>query len=166
MKHRVNRRVWAAAILTLSCGLVNAQEIREAQPGATPPAATLKLVEGLAGRWLGDSASGPMEAMFSEARHGKMVGHIIYWNDEGYRLIELAAYEERGDSVVYRVKHFNTDLVGVQEKDVTVDRPLIAVENGIAYFKDMTVALNGDAMTIVVRVGGQDLKLNYRRVGR
>lgn len=154
------RHVFCVHLLTI---LISASALAQ-----SPPPAKLDTLAGLPGRWLGESPNGPMEAVFSPMRFGKMVGHITYWNDAGYRLIELVSYEERDGSLVYKVKHFSPDLAGREEKDVSVERRLIGIEGKKLVFENMAVLLQADDLSITLHLVGQDgsasdLELAYRR---
>lgn len=147
----------------LFCLSLNAQSVMDADPAAQPAPGNLDMLDGLAGRWLGESANGSIEAHFSEPRFGQMVGHITYWNDSGYFLIELVSYAEREGSLVYRVKHFDAAFHGRQERADSVERRLLDYRDRVAYFEDMSVRLDGDRLTIYLNLGGNVLQVNYRR---
>ena len=154
-------------VLCVSCSVgANAQAVLKTDPEASPFPAQLNVLDGLAGQWMGDSVNGPMEAVFSEARFGQIIGHITYWNDKGFRLIELCSYAERDGSIVYKVKHFNPAFEAREEKEVSVERRLLDYKDGMAYFEDMSVALDGDKLTIYFDLRGNALQANYRRVSK
>lgn len=142
----------------------SAQTVLKTDLEASSKPAHLNILDGLAGRWMGDSVNGPMEAVFSEARFGQIIGHITYWNDIGFRLIELCSYAERDGSLVYKVKHFNPALEGREAKEVSVERRLLDYRDGVAYFEDMSVALAGDKLTIYFNLRGNALQANYTRI--
>ena len=112
---------------------------------------TLKLSEGqvgekamigdmawLAGSWSGEGLGGISEEMWSAPAGGAMVGT--------YRLIkggkpvfyEMCWLLETEGTLVLRLKHFNPDLTGWEEKDKTVDFRFVKKDGKRAYFSGLT----------------------------
>lgn len=104
-----------------------------------------------------------MEAVFSEERFGQIIGHITYWNNNGFRLIELSSYYKSGDSITYRVKHFNAAFEGKQKKDDSVERRLLSYKDGVAYFENMTVNLDGNNLTIHLKLNEKIIEAKYSK---
>ena len=161
---KFKRICYLAVFSIFFAGYASAETVLDANPKARPYTANLDIFKGLAGRWKGTSAGGPMEAVFSEERFGQIVGHITYWNDKGFRLIELSSYYEDSGSITYRVKHFNAAFQGKQDKGVSVERRLLKYKKGVAYFENMTVNLKGDKLTIHLNYRGKVIEANYKRV--
>jgi hypothetical protein len=68
----------------------------------------------------------------------------------------MTLVEERG-SMMLRLKHFNPDLTGWEEKGETVDFPLVAVAGDRWLFDGLTIHRQGDdAMTIYVAISQAD----------
>ena len=112
---------------------------------------TLKLAEGqvgekavigdmawLAGSWSGEGLGGVSEEMWSSPAGGAMVGT--------YRLIkggkpvfyEMCWMLETEGTLVLRLKHFNPDLTGWEEKDKTVDFRFVKKDGNRSYFSGLT----------------------------
>ena len=51
-----------------------------------------------------------------------------------------------GESIVYKVKHFHPNLTGWEEKEESVDFPLVKVSHNIAYFQGLTIMRDGDQL--------------------
>ena len=51
---------------------------------------------------------------------------------------ELMTFKEESGSLVFRLKHFNADLTGWEEKGETVDFQLVAIEEYVAFFDGIT----------------------------
>lgn len=72
----------------------------------------------MAGRWVGEGFGGQMEESWSPPVGGQMIGHFRYWRDgepQFYEIMMMDIAESGG--VRMRVKHFNPDFVGWEEKD-------------------------------------------------
>jgi hypothetical protein len=112
---------------------------------------TLKRVEGqvgekaligdlawLAGSWSGDGLGGISEEMWSPPVGGIMVG--TYRLIKGGRPVfyEMCWILENEGTLILRLKHFNPDLTGWEEKDKTVDFKFIKKDGNRAYFSGLT----------------------------
>jgi hypothetical protein len=62
---------------------------------------------------------------------------------------EFQTLVEESGSLVLRLKHFNPDLTGWEEKLKTIDFPLLAVGERTMQFEGMTFYVEGDAKLIV-----------------
>ena len=67
---------------------------------------------------------------------------------------EFLLLREKEGSLELRLKHFNPDIVGWEEKDVFVTFKLVAIEPQAAYFSGLTYRLEGDALKIYLAMRG------------
>lgn len=85
---------------------------------------------------------------------------------------EFFAIVEREGSLALRLKHFNADLTGWEEKDVVREFPLTAVSPGKWEFSGITYERAGKGrMTVTVLIRNQDgaqelLTFKFRKSGR
>ena len=121
-------RNWIVSLAALQLALTPAVAFAEDAPSSdapaekaaeTRPAATIADMEWLAGSWEGAGIGGnPAGETFSFAGDGQMVGH--FWQQDGsggIAFYELITIVPDGDSLVMRLKHFNGDLAGWEEKE-------------------------------------------------
>jgi hypothetical protein len=100
-----------------------------------------------------------------------MPGHFYVAKDGKPEMYEFVMIAEVGNSIEYRVRHFNPDMTAWEEKDRFVKFPLVAVEGASWYFDGLTIRRTGaDSTEHVVRIKGKDGKtseavLKYRRAG-
>lgn len=108
------RRLFVAfALLLAACATgANAQS---AAPGER--AATIQDVAWLAGRWVGEGFGGQLEEVWTAPAGNQMVGHFRMVENGQPSFYEFVLIEEVDGRLRYRVKHFNPDLVGWEEKD-------------------------------------------------
>ena len=139
---------------------------------AERPAASIADLAWLAGQWEGPGVGGaPAQESWSTAFGGTMAGTFVQQDGEGgiqfYEFIQIA--EEAG-SLVVRLKHFNADMTGWEEKGDFVSFPLIAQEGDSWFFNGLTLRREGDdGYFVAVRMnhadGSQsDLVFPFRRV--
>ena len=160
-----------AAFLSLLIALVPAaaQETRRAV-AETPPPARVADLAWLAGTWEGEGITGPAREVYSAPMGGQMTGHFVQARGEGIFFFELMSIAETGASLEYRLKHFNADLTGWEERNEVRRFPLVAVEADAWYFDGLTIRRDGaDGMIGAVRIDNQDgtnheAVFRYRRI--
>lgn len=138
------------------------------------PAATLADLGWLAGSWEGEGIEGaPALEAYAPAAGGQMVGHFRQLNKDGSVMFyELITIVEDGGALAYRLKHFNADLTGWEEKDKVVVFPLTAASKQRWDFSGLVYERTGrDAMTATVLIhkddGAQEtLVFRFRRKGQ
>ncbi|MBX7482317.1 DUF6265 family protein [Qipengyuania qiaonensis] len=141
-------RVWAiAASFAALCAMpVSAQETRTVPEDHTPPPATLDQMHWLAGQWAGEGIGGqPAYESWLPPTGGTMIGTFVQLADaDTVRFTEHMYLMEEGGSLVLRLKHFNADLTGWEEKDDMLTFDLIALEDCAAYFRALTLRCDGE----------------------
>ena len=133
---------------------------------AAPPA-TLGDVAWLQGSWEGEGIDGaPALEAYAPAAGGQMVGHFRQLNTDGTVMFyELITIVEEGGSLAYRLKHFNADLTGWEEKDKVVSFPLTDRKGDRLDFSGLVYERTGkNTMTASVKVneGGKTETLVFR----
>ena len=112
---------------------------------------TLKLVEGqasekatiadaawLAGSWRGTGLGGFSEETWSQPEASVMVGTYRLVKDGKPIFYEMMWLLEIEGVIVLRLKHFNPDLTGWEEKDKTVDFKFVKKDGKRLYFSGLT----------------------------
>lgn len=121
------------------------------------PHATMSDVEWLAGHWVGPALGGEAEEIWSPPKAGAMMGMYRLVRDGKVVFYELLTLVQEGGSLVLRLKHFNPDLTGWEEKQKTVDFRLVACGEGIVQFEGMSFHREGDAkLTVYLALEGKD----------
>ena len=134
-----------------------AQETRSAAAGAAPPPARIADLAWLAGSWEGEGITGPAREVYSAPIGGQMTGHFIQARGEGIWFFEIMSIAETNGSLEYRLKHFNADLTGWEQRDEVRRFPLVAVEGDAWYFDGLTIRRDGaDGMIGAVRIDNRD----------
>jgi hypothetical protein len=158
-------RVWPL-IASLS-GLISnpllAQETRTAPDGHVPPPATLEQMGWLVGHWAGEGIGGqPAYESWLPPTGGTMVGTFVQQADaETIRFTEHLYLMEEEGTLVLRLKHFNADLTGWEEKDDMLTFRLIAMEPCAAYFRSLTLRCDGEnGLLAAVRMKSNGSEIN------
>jgi len=134
---------------------LSSPEIRTLKPGEASPPARIEDVAFLAGRWIGDGLGGCAEEYMALPAGGQMMGMFRQLGAEGaLRFYEFYTISEVNGSLLFRIKHFNPDLGGWEDKDKSTDFALVAIAGETAYFNGLTFAREGDALRAAVRIDG------------
>jgi hypothetical protein len=124
-----------------------------AKPGERPPA-SIAAMSWLAGTWKGSGLGGENEEVWSEPRHGVMMGmyRMIKGGDPVF--YELLTLSEVEGSLEIRLKHFDPKLRGWEEKEAAaaVVFPFIAQRDRRIYFDGITFEPNGDALAVYLAI--------------
>lgn len=166
--------------LTLLCGAAvtpqgHAQErvtehILGRSPGASGPAAAVEDMAWLAGQWTGEALGGTVEEIWSAPLGGAMMGMFRLVKDGETVFYELMTIVPEDGSLVLRLKHFNADLTSWEEKDETVDFPLLAIADGAFHFDGLSFQPEGDdRLDVFVAMHGdegatREIAFTYTRV--
>lgn len=132
------------------------------------PNASLQSLAWLQGHWQGESMGGISEEIWSLPAAGSMMGVYRFIKDGNVSFYEIVTITEEKSSLMLRLKHFNADLTGWEEKEETVDFPLVKMEENTAFFDGFTIRkVNFNEMIIYVMIGTEnDLReeaFRYRR---
>ncbi len=142
---------------------VSAQETQVAPAGHLPPMAEIEQVVWLEGTWegtgIGDNLA--LESWLPPAA-GTMVGTFVQTGDDGgIQFTEHMYLMEEGGSLVLRIKHFNPDLTGWEEKDEMLTFRLVAIEGCAAFFQALTLRCDGpDGLVAAVRMRSEGDEIN------
>ena len=140
--------------------------------GQKSPAATLAEMDWLAGHWTGNAFGGVSEEIWAKPAGGTMMGMFRQVNNGKTVFYELMTLVEENGSILMRLKHFNPNLTGWEEKDKTVNFRYVGKKDGVIHFEGMAFQPEGkDAVTIYVAIGQKggsvhEEAFRYKRVGK
>jgi hypothetical protein len=132
------------AVLTLCffvCGAYaddSAPKTLSLKEGEAGGPATIEDVAWLAGHWKGEGLGGQSEEFWTAPSQESMTGLFRLVKDGKTVFQEIFIITEKENSLILRLKHFNPDLTGWEEKNQTVDFPLVKVAPNEAYFSGLT----------------------------
>ncbi|MEP7336165.1 MAG: DUF6265 family protein [Acidobacteriota bacterium] len=122
-------------------------------PGQKSPAATIADMAWYAGHWTGEGLGGFNEEIWSPPQNGSMMGVYRMMKNGKPVFYELLTLLEENGSLIIRLKHFNPDLTGWEEKEKSIAFPLVAKKDGMLYFDGITFKPEGkDAVTIYLAI--------------
>ena len=130
--------------------------IKRLASGSERPAARASDLDWLAGQWRGEGLGGQCEESWLPAVGGTLIGSFRLADDGEPVFYEFMAITEDAGSLTFRVKHFNPDMTGWEEKDETMDFLLVEVGENEAYFDGLTLRRTGSKLEIFLSMKGKD----------
>ena len=161
-----------AAIAILAAALAPpAHAQNRVQPAPPPSAEQVRVIESaywLAGRWVGEGLGGELEETWSTPASGQMVGHFRLVNGGVVAFYEIMLLDVVDGGLRMRVKHFNPNFVGWEERDGWHAFNPVSVSEDTLSFTGLTLRRVGDdALEIVISIryadGVRDETLRLRR---
>lgn len=113
----------------------NTLKLSEGQIGEP---ATIADMAWLAGNWEGTGLDGQSTEIWSKPGGGMMVGAYRLIKDGNPIFYEAMFLLEQDGTLILRLKHFHSNLVGWEEKDKTVDFKYVRREGNRVYFSSLT----------------------------
>lgn len=158
------------AILLSSFVNVIAQNTMHLDEGVQSPEASIEELAWLEGHWSADALGGTVEEIWAAPKAGAMMGMFRAERDGEISFYEFFTIREVDESLLLQIKHFQGDLIGWEEKDESVDFPLVKLEEKSVWFDGLTMQMSDENHLIVfVRSENRDgsvseLSFQYRRV--
>lgn len=149
------------------------RETRLGEKGFESPPATLQQLGWLEGQWEGTGIRGaPAMESWLPAMGGTMVGTFVQAEPDGSIMFTEHMYlmQENG-TLALKLKHFNADLTGWEEKDDFLTFRLVALEECAAYFNALTLRCadkdkQGEGLVAAVRMqSGGELVFRFEAKG-
>ena len=169
----MKKYILLGSLLFLSVSLGYSQDaipntLRSDSVKASPPA-TLQDIAWIQGHWQGEAFGGIVEEVWTPPLGGSMMCAFKLVVNNEVRFYEIVTLSEENGTLMLRLKHFHKDLKGWEEKDETVDFPLVKVTPGKMFFDGFTFEkISDDEMNIYVIIEQEgkerEAKFNYKRV--
>jgi Domain of unknown function (DUF6265) len=164
-----------AAIIATS---VFASACAHAQDGpsnsaVTAPASSvpISVASWMIGCWEGEGLGGRLQECWSASNGTQMAGHFTLSIGGTPQFHEFMLLEEHQGGLRLRVKHFNPDMTGWEEKDASVDFSYVSSGEGRITFSALDIQrIDPNTMVMHLRLRGaggvvSTQELQFRRVG-
>lgn len=100
------------------------------------PGVSIDMMRPMIGHWSGLYQGQPVEEVWFEPIAGQMMGCFRWVRDGAVWMYEFTQFAEVEGELILRIKHFNHDLVGWEEKDRSTSFKLVQIlENGVAFLQ-------------------------------
>ncbi|MFN2443592.1 MAG: DUF6265 family protein [Thermoanaerobaculia bacterium] len=150
----LRRSLPALLVLVLLPSLGSAQEALtehtlKLAEGASAASVDLDELAWLAGRWTGEGLGGWVEEVWNPPAGGAITGTFRLLRDGKPLFYEFYVLADHGEGLTLRLKHFNADMTGWEEKEKYVEFPFIGVIDGVLHFRGLAYQRDSDdRMTI------------------
>lgn len=138
------------------------------EKGTSSPAARLDAAAWIAGQWQGTGMGGQIEETWNPPQSGVMMGMFRFVGEDStfYELLTMIQQEK---TILLRLKHFDKDLKGWEEKDKTVEFKLVEITKSEVRFEGLTFRrIDADTIHVFVVVSKgekkNEIKFEYHRV--
>ncbi len=151
----MTRAAWIGALALLVAVPLGAQETRVEGPEFPSPPASIGQMWWLEGLWQGEGIAGaPATENWLPPVGDTMVGTFIQQTAAGgIMFTEHMQIMPEGNSLVLKLKHFNPDLTGWEDKDGMASVRLLRLEHCLAQFQALTLRCDGpDRLVAAVRM--------------
>ena len=132
------------------------------EPGAKPVAAKIADLAWIQGRWVGEGLGGTVEETWNPPMGDSMLGMFRLVKNGKVVFSEHCLIVESEGSLALRVKHFDANFNALEEKDVSVNFPLVKLTPTEAYFHGLTIRKK-DADTVLMYVAIKNKKTSAVR---
>ncbi len=123
-------------------------QVRQLEAGQAPGKAKVEELNWLAGFWTGTGLGGDCEEAWLPAADGHMIGTFRFWSEGKLVFSEFMNIVQDGESVSVKLKHFNPDLTGWEEKEKWTTFKLVEIGENTAWFHGLTYERKGDELII------------------
>ena len=106
--------------------------------GGVPATAAIEEMGFLTGRWTGDGLGGTTEETWGTPEGGVRVGTFRLVRDGKPVFYEFMTLSQTENGLAMRLKHFNPDMKGWEEKDKFVEFRYIGSKGPLVYFSGLT----------------------------
>ncbi len=143
-------------------------------PAPAPARAVLSDLSWMAGRWIDDSGGNLSEEVWTAPEGDSMMGMWRFLSGGKTRIYELLTISLEPDGIVLRLRHFDPRLVGREEKDKSVELPLVTWKPREAVFEGPALGAPGmvrltyrrpadDTLTTTLEKDGKTQEFRFRR---
>jgi hypothetical protein len=129
----------------------------KSQTELNDPEAILNSLSWLAGHWEGEAFGGICEEVWAPASAGSMVGTFKLIKDGKVIFYEIEIITADSAGFALKLKHFNSDLTGWEEKDEVIRFDFISAREGGIKFKGLSFRkVSEDSLLIVLDTKDKD----------
>ena len=135
-------------LVFLTISHISLSQVKNLEGDQAPGKGKVEDLNWLVGYWTGSGLGGECEEVWMPAKDGHMVGTFRLWEENKLIFSEFMNMVQEGESVSLKLKHFNPDLGGWEEKEKWTTFKLIEMGTQEAYFNGLTFKRSGDQLSI------------------
>jgi len=129
------------------------------------PNAKISDISWIQGIWRGEAFGGITEEIWSPLLAGSIMGSFRVIKNGKVIFYEFETITETEQTLILKLKHFNSDLVGWEDKETTIDFNLVKVTDNMVYFDGFTFErINETKMNTYVIIDGHETKFSFQKL--
>lgn len=121
-------------------------QVRQLEENESPGKGKVEDLSWMVGYWAGPGFGGECEEVWMPAKDGHMIGTFRFWSEGELVFSEFMNLVEEGESISMKLKHFNPDLTGWEEKEEWTTFRLIELSESKVWFHGLTIERIGDEL--------------------
>jgi hypothetical protein len=141
-------KAFCSFILLLAFSSLSFAQVKFLEAGQSPGNGKVEELNWLVGYWTGPGLGGECEEVWMPAVDGHMVGTFRLWKDGQLVFSEFLNLVQDGESISLKLKHFNPDLSGWEDKEKWTTFRLVELGESAIYFHGLTLKREGEQMMI------------------
>jgi hypothetical protein len=130
------------------------------------PKATLQDVAWIAGNWKGEALGGICQETWSEPLGNSMMFNFKLVKNNKVVFYELGHIMETEKTLLLQLKHFDAELKGWENPEISETFRLVKIEDNKVYFDQFTferVNKNEINVYVVFEESGEEVKFNFKK---
>jgi len=134
----------------------NTEHTLKLMPDQKGQKAAIAQMAWLAGNWEGEGLGNTCQEAWSKPKAKGMMGMFQLFDNDKVTFYELCQIVPFDESLILKLKHFNGDLTGWEEKDESENFALVKIEGQTAYFEGLTYQRVDDELKVWVALEQKD----------
>lgn len=126
------------------------------------PKTNIEQISWISGYWIGEAMGGKIEEVWTAPLGGSMMGSFKLVINNVVQFYELCTFTEEKGSILLRIKHFNKDLQGWEEKDESEEFKLVKIQKNKVYFDGITFIRKNKELNIYVVIDDEEVQFKYK----
>lgn len=132
------------------------------------PTADLNNISWIQGHWRGEAFGGVTEEIWTPPLGGSMMCAFKLVVEDQVKFYEIETITEENNTLILRLKHFHSNLVGWEEMEKTIDFKLVKVTDDKVYFDGLSfekISENEMNVYVIIEIDGEETetKFNYHK---
>lgn len=121
-------------------------QVRQLEADQAPGKGNVEDLNWMVGYWTGPGLGGECEEVWMPSVDSHMIGTFRFWDAGKLVFSEFMHLIQEGESISMKLKHFNPDLSGWEEKEEWTKFRLIELTENKVWFDGLTIERIGDEM--------------------
>ena len=114
----------------------------------------------MVGNWTGDAFGGKCEESWQPMSAGTMCGTYKQINKDKVNFYEFTVIKKETDGYSLKLKHFNPDMTGWEEKDKVIEFPFISLTENLMMMVMAVWMIDDNHMKVTVNIGHSEGTVN------